>query len=72
MKSHTFSVNVTFCIYLQKSKVWDYGQSMNKIVDYMMAGKPVVASYSGYPSMLNEAGSGILFKQIRQKQLLLK
>ncbi len=41
------------------SKVWEYGQSMNKIVDYMMAGKPVVASYSGYPSMLNEAGSGI-------------
>lgn len=41
------------------SKLWEYGQSMNKIVDYMMAGKPVVASYSGYPSMLNEAGSGI-------------
>ena len=41
------------------SKLWKYGQSMNKIVDYMMAGKPVVASYSGYPSMLNEAGSGI-------------
>ncbi|MGI6586249.1 MAG: glycosyltransferase family 4 protein [Lutisporaceae bacterium] len=40
------------------SKVWEYGQSMNKLVDYMMAGKPVVASYSGYPSMLNEAGSG--------------
>jgi len=41
------------------SKVWEYGQSLNKLVDYMMAGKPVVASYSGYPSMLNEAGSGI-------------
>jgi glycosyltransferase involved in cell wall biosynthesis len=43
----------------QDSKIWDYGQSMNKLVDYMMAGKPIVASYSGYPSMLNEAGSGI-------------
>ncbi len=41
------------------SKIWDYGQSMNKLVDYMMAGKPVVASYSGYPSMLNEAESGV-------------
>ena len=41
------------------SKVWEYGQSMNKLVDYMKAGKPVVASYSGYPSMLNEADSGI-------------
>lgn len=40
------------------SEVWDYGQSMNKVVEYMYAGKPVVASYSGYPSMLNEAGSG--------------
>ncbi len=41
------------------SKIWEYGQSMNKIIDYMMAGKPVVASYSGYQSMLNEANSGI-------------
>lgn len=41
------------------SKVWDYGQSMNKLVDYMMAGKPVVASYRGFPSMLNEADSGV-------------
>lgn len=40
------------------SKVWDYGQSMNKIVEYMLAGKPVIASYTGYPSMLNEAECG--------------
>lgn len=44
------------------SKIWDYGQSMNKLVDYMMAGKPVVASYSGYPSMLNESGSGMFIE----------
>jgi glycosyltransferase involved in cell wall biosynthesis len=25
----------------------------------MMAGKPIVASYSGYPSMLNEANAGV-------------
>lgn len=40
------------------SKIWDYGQSLNKLIDYMMSGKPVVASYSGYQSMLNEANSG--------------
>ncbi len=40
------------------SKVWDYGQSLNKVIDYMLSGKPVVASYTGYPSMINEAGSG--------------
>lgn len=40
------------------SKVWQYGQSLNKVIDYMVAGKPVVASYTGYPSMINEAGCG--------------
>jgi len=40
------------------SKVWAYGQSLNKLIDYMFSGKPVVASYSGYPSMVSEAGSG--------------
>lgn len=41
------------------SKVWDYGQSLNKVVDYMLSGKPILASYSGYPSMINEAECGI-------------
>lgn len=40
------------------SKVWRYGQSLNKVIDYMLSGKPVVASYSGYPSMINEAQCG--------------
>jgi glycosyltransferase involved in cell wall biosynthesis len=41
-----------------RSKVWDYGQSLNKIIDYMLAGKPILGSYSGYPSMVNEANCG--------------
>lgn len=41
-----------------KSKIWDYGQSLNKVIDYMLAGKPIIASYSGYPSMINEAACG--------------
>lgn len=41
------------------SKVWDYGQSLNKVIDYMLAAKPVVASYNGYPSMINEADCGV-------------
>lgn len=40
------------------SEVWRYGQSLNKVIDYMLAGKPVVASYTGYPSMINEADCG--------------
>lgn len=41
------------------SLVWRYGLSLNKLIDYMMAGKPIIASYSGYPSMLNEAECGV-------------
>lgn len=41
------------------SKVWAYGQSMNKVVEYMLAAKPIIASYSGYPSMINEAHCGL-------------
>lgn len=40
------------------SRVWQFGQSLNKVIDYMLSGKPVVASYSGYPSMINEAECG--------------
>ncbi len=40
------------------SKVWRFGQSLNKVIDYMWAGKPIVASYTGYASMINEANCG--------------
>jgi glycosyltransferase involved in cell wall biosynthesis len=46
-----------FAVY--DSLVWRYGLSLNKLIDYMMAAKPVVASYSGFPSMLNESGCGV-------------
>jgi len=41
------------------SRVWHYGQSMNKVVDYMLAGKFVIAQYEGFPSMINEADCGV-------------
>lgn len=40
------------------SAVWRFGQSLNKVIDYMLAGKPIVASYTGFPSMINDAGCG--------------
>jgi glycosyltransferase involved in cell wall biosynthesis len=43
---------------VHESKVWRFGQSLNKVIDYMLSGKPIVASYTGYPSMINEAGCG--------------
>jgi glycosyltransferase involved in cell wall biosynthesis len=42
----------------KNSRVWEYGQSMNKVVEYMLSGKPIMASYAGFPSMINEAGCG--------------
>ena len=52
-----------------KSKVWDFGWSPNKIIDYMMAGKPVLCSYSGYKTMINEANSGFFVPSEDQKSL---
>lgn len=40
------------------SKVWNYGQSLNKLIDYMVSARPIIASYSGYQSMINESGCG--------------
>lgn len=40
------------------SKVWDYGQSLNKLIDYMIAARPIIASYSGFQSMVNESEAG--------------
>ena len=44
------------------SGVWKYGQSMNKVVEYMLASRPIIASYTGYPSMINEANCGVFVK----------
>jgi glycosyltransferase involved in cell wall biosynthesis len=38
--------------------VFDYGQSLNKLIDYMYSGRPVLGSYSGLPSMIDEAACG--------------
>ena len=38
---------------------WRAGQSLNKLVEYMALGRPVIAAYSGYPSMIDEAECGV-------------
>jgi glycosyltransferase involved in cell wall biosynthesis len=40
------------------SEIARFGLSRNKWIDYMNAGKPIVCSYSGYQSMINEAQCG--------------
>ncbi len=42
----------------QASSVWKFGQSLNKLVDYMLAGKPIVGSFTGHLTMINEAQCG--------------
>lgn len=63
IKQHEVQYFLSKCnvLYLSthNSEIWKYGQSMNKVVQYMLSGKPVIASYSGYSSMLNEAESGV-------------
>ena len=46
------------------SDLWRYGQSLNKLVEYMRGGVPVVMSYpeTGYQTMLNEADAGKIIR----------
>ena len=36
----------------------NYGQSLNKLVDYMFSAKPILGSFSGYLTMINESCCG--------------
>lgn len=36
----------------------EYGLSPNKFIDYMYSGRPIIVLFSGYPSLINEAGCG--------------
>lgn len=40
------------------SRVWEFGQSLNKLIDYMLSGRPILASFSGHHSMIDEADCG--------------
>lgn len=53
-----------------KSEIWKYGQSMNKIVDYMYSGKPIIATYDGFESMINEANCGEFIKHSSSEDLI--
>jgi glycosyltransferase involved in cell wall biosynthesis len=43
----------------KKNSVFEFGQSLNKLVEYMTVGRPIVASFRGYKNMINEANCGI-------------
>lgn len=52
------------------SKLYDYGLSRNKWIDYMFAGKPMLVSFEGFKSMINEAGNGYFVKPENEKELM--
>ena len=65
-------VSKSHLLYLatDNSRLWNYGQSLNKILEYLVIGRPVIASYSGYPSMLNESGSGVFVPAADKESLI--
>jgi len=52
------------------SLVWKYGQSLNKLTDYMHSARPIIGSYSGYLSMINEANCGQIVENNNIKLLI--
>jgi len=55
---HLLSFSDLLVASVRDEKIYKYGISLNKFIDYMYAKKPIVCMYSGYPSMINEAGGG--------------
>ena len=54
------------------SKVWDFGWSLNKMIDYMISSKPIIAEYDGFKSMINESKSGFFVKCADLEELKVK
>jgi glycosyltransferase involved in cell wall biosynthesis len=55
---NSFLQYVNICYDSFSSELAKFGLSRNKWIDYMYAGKPIICSYSGFQSMLNEANCG--------------
>lgn len=54
---------------INDSRIYDYGVSLNKWIDYMLSARPILASYSGYESMSNNFES-IFFVDANRPDLL--
>ena len=54
------------------SKIWKYGQSLNKLIDYMLSGTPIIGSYNGYETMINESNCGEFIMPNDGEELLRK
>lgn len=52
------------------SSLAKFGLSRNKWIDYMYASKPIICSYEGFQSMINEANCGSFVKFNDEEQLV--
>lgn len=52
------SMDVLF-LSLQKKSLYKYGVSLNKLMDYMMAGKPIIYAFDEGNNVVKECGCGI-------------
>lgn len=57
-KMNSLLSNVSVCYDSFESKLAKFGLSRNKWIDYMFAAKPIICSYDGFKSMINEADCG--------------
>lgn len=55
---NAFLQQIDLCFDSIDSEIARFGLSRNKWIDYMNAGRPILCSYSGYQSMINESQSG--------------
>lgn len=47
---------------VRPGEIWRYGMSLNKVIDYMYSGRPIIAEYEGHQSMINESNCGFFIK----------
>jgi len=52
------NVSAVLLASVKNKKVYRFGISPNKFIDYMFAKKPIICMFSGYLSMINEANCG--------------
>ena len=54
------------------SKVYEYGISRNKLMDYMYSGKPILFSYDGYEDIISKVHNGFLVEPQNVEKLIKK
>lgn len=72
-KSHV-SHFLSFCDvatnFLKPEPLFEYGVSPQKLVDYMLASKPILMSYTGYKTIVDDIGNGIVVESANVDKLV--